>query len=68
MKTFIFLILLSFPLQAIEWPKEIEGGLLIAKNYCITAKPAEIVVFEYEKDGETEFFPISCKEVLEIAE
>ena len=69
MKKLLFLLLLSIPAYAVDWPKQIEGGLPIAMEWCATKAESEleVVVFEYSKDGERVFLTLTCKELSQIA-
>ena len=61
------LLILILPLlMAADWPEGVEGGLEIARQHCLRSDNLrEILVFEFEEDGKTVVFPVSCLDVLE---
>ena len=69
------MLLLALPVMAqdiseAEWPKGTEGGLEIARVHCL--RPGiggnDLIVFEFEQDGEDVTFPVVCRELLKYLE
>ena len=67
----LLILLLSFPVYSADvndgWPKGADGGLELARTYCERedATNFDAMVFEFEEDGKTILFHVTCVEVLE---
>ncbi len=65
-KLWLLILFISMPAYADTWPEGVKGGLEIARIHCLNPdiNLNDLMVFEFEEDGEKVFFPISCKDLL----